>query len=848
MKNIPLYDLEGNIKDIHLLLAHLNKNKEDETLYEHLNKTIYYFYKINELKGIEDCIDNIISKFVVNDRYLSEGEGLLIKEMFVNAIYLHDIGKINPAFQKNKMKNEYVETITNNSEHSLMSALIYLDIYDKKVKTILDRKVKKFVEYLMYLNAYCISKHHSYLRDLNDFLSNLETLKSTLIETPEYIEYYINSSIESMDFTQYKNPFESRDIIQKKESYCYGEVYVLMKLLYSSIVTCDFYSTYDYMNEGIEDFGVIEEISSLINEYENSDIYASINKYKAYISGESNDNPYENKPINRLRTEMFLESEKNLKENIQGNIFYLEAPTGSGKTNTSINLALKIIEKDKNFNKIFYIFPFNTLIEQTQESLNNLFNGKGQERGIAIINSITPVITNDEQSRNEILGSINYEKYLLNRQFLHYPIVLTTHINFFNYLFGIGKEVNFPLLHLCNSVIIIDEVQSYRNDIWKEIIMFLDKYAKLLNIKIIIMSATLPKLDKLIGDNQESNFIELIKDKDKYYNHELFKNRVDLNYDLLEMDDITIEDIVDFVDGTWKQNGEARMLIEFITKKDARIFFNKIVENNPDKLIVELTGDDNKLTRRKILNNLKYKENGEYVLKDVLIVATQVIEAGVDIDMDIGFKDISILDSEEQFLGRINRSCENKGEVYFFNLRNPRIVYKNDHRVEMNLVSKEYQTYLENKDFEKFYIDCFERMEEKKNQFNVNNIENILDDLRFLRFENIYKKMKLIQQESYQIYLPTKINDDYEEIDGKIIWEKYLKLITDQDLGYAEKKVKLSQVYEKMNYFLYNVHKEPRTYKYIIGNIYYIENGEDYITEGKFDREKFEEKEEGLFL
>lgn len=34
--------------------------------------------------------------------------------------------------------------------------------------------------------------------------------------------------------------------------------------------------------------------------------------------------------------------------------------------------------------------------------------------------------------------------------------------------------------------------------------------------------------------------------------------------------------------------------------------------------------------------------------------------------MDIGYKDISMLDSEEQFLGRINRSCKKTGcKVYF---------------------------------------------------------------------------------------------------------------------------------------------------------------------------------------
>ena len=50
--------------------------------------------------------------------------------------------------------------------------------------------------------------------------------------------------------------------------------------------------------------------------------------------------------------------------------------------------------------------------------------------------------------------------------------------------------------------------------------------------------------------------------------------------------------------------------------------------------------------------------------------------------MDIGYKDISKLDSEEQFMGRINRSCkeDGKGIVYFFNLNKATNIYKGDER------------------------------------------------------------------------------------------------------------------------------------------------------------------------
>ena len=104
-----------------------------------------------------------------------------------------------------------------------------------------------------------------------------------------------------------------------------------------------------------------------------------------------------------------------------------------------------------------------------------------------------------------------------------------------------------------------------------------------------------------------------------------------------------------------------------------------------------MTGDDNKYSRQKIIE--KTKEN-----EPIILVATQTIEAGVDIDMDIGFKDISFLDGEEQFIGRINRSNKKKNcMVYFFNLDDARNVYRKDKRTGYNLKKEEDRKWLENK-------------------------------------------------------------------------------------------------------------------------------------------------------
>lgn len=112
-----------------------------------------------------------------------------------------------------------------------------------------------------------------------------------------------------------------------------------------------------------------------------------------------------------------------------------------------------------------------------------------------------------------------------------------------------------------------------------------------------------------------------------------------------------------------------------------------------------MTGDSKIQDRKKIIEKIKGQ-------KSVLLIATQVIEAGVDIDMDIGYKDISRLDSEEQFMGRVNRSAKRKGMVYFFDLDDATGVYGSDDvRIEekVTLKMEAMRKILTTKDFPKFY-------------------------------------------------------------------------------------------------------------------------------------------------
>src|SRR5690606_6094201 len=97
--------------------------------------------------------------------------------------------------------------------------------------------------------------------------------------------------------------------------------------------------------------------------------------------------------------------------------------------------------------------------------------------------------------------------------------------------------------------------------------------------------------------------------------------------------------------GKAKPLGSVYTIVEFIFKKTATEFHQIIKHTDFFDEIFVLSGTILEHRRRYIINFLKNKSNRK---KKILLITTQVVEAGVDIDMDLGFKDRSLIDSDEQ--------------------------------------------------------------------------------------------------------------------------------------------------------------------------------------------------------
>lgn len=829
--------IENVLEDPDVCFAHLLEEEEKkETLQEHTKRCQKYWKMMVEQRGLISIFDNFKNRYL---QVISEEGKHLFDVMTVNIVTWHDFGKCNPRFQKDKMKHSWhMDLVPDNvigSRHSILSAMFYLDYFIERINQLEDKQERTKLKDFAYMYSYVISRHHGNLSDFSEYMNELLGIGNTEIgeKAWEWYQKWKNGETVKL-YKHFTGNMENRLEMQTQ-----GEaigLYAWIRLQFSLLTAADYYATSEFMS-GIEvtDFGKFGDIQPLIRQYEDGEVQKKIRNYQKEIYPMEPEKLQQVSEINILRTELFSEAEENLKRNKGQSVFYLEAPTGSGKSNTAMNLSFTLMQENSDLRKLFYIYPFNTLVEQNMSILEKTFGNKKEIMSqIAVVNSLVP-FKNKKEVEEDRENSKKYQEILLDRQFLNYPFILSTHVMLFRTMFGNAKEDVFGFQQLCHSVIVLDEIQSYKINLWSEMIAFLKEFAELLDIKVIIMSATLPNLE-VLTDHKE-NAVRLISDCSKYFHHKMFRERVVPKYDLLE-EDITLESLAEHV----LENKNKKVLIEFIKKASAEEFYRILGERVESVFL--MTGDSSIQERKDLIKKIKE-------LSSVILVATQVIEAGVDIDMDIGFKDISRLDSEEQFMGRINRSGKKDGVVYFFNLDEAKSIYKEDVRGDerFTLMVPEIRTLLETKNFSDFYeSDILPVLKKKGEMIDKNNLKEFFSQkVGILNMPEVAEKMKLIDDNTQGIFIcfGRKLGD----VDSRMLWRKYKELLENTQMNYAEKKVRLHDLRSEMNAFIYQFKNSALVEaNEHIGDLYFIENGEQYFDEnGVLKRELFNDNTD-LFL
>jgi CRISPR-associated endonuclease/helicase Cas3 len=326
---------------------------------------------------------------------------------------------------------------------------------------------------------------------------------------------------------------------------------------------------------------------------------------------------------------------------IEDTYFYtLTAPTGIGKTLTSLQAAL-YIKKRCGSSRIIYAVPFINIIEQSKNDYKNIFED------IVCHYSFSGIENYQDTSLNIDQALVEIESWEDN-------IILTTFVQLFHTIIKPSNSSAKKIKNLYNSIIILDEIQSipehYKAFIGT-MIYFLAKHYK---VRFILMTATQPKIleyaIKAGVVEEEIQVLELLPNYKKYFKEQKVRTRLIFHGEPISGDEFCDKIISNHPPETNKQS----ILIVVNTIRRSKEVFNRLKDEykNVEYLSTSLISVD----RRKVIDKVRklLKKN-----EPVILVSTQSIEAGVDVSFDIGYRDIAPWESLVQVAGRINREGNN---------------------------------------------------------------------------------------------------------------------------------------------------------------------------------------------
>lgn len=702
------------------------------------------------------------------------------KEAYIIIAYCHDFGKYTSYFQ-DYLRSKKRSSLSN---HGFISAIFGAYIGFKQFG---EGDILPLIIYNVIIN------HHGSLENFSENLPysfknvTRENMSSNLLEKVDIaynqmkdIKLNMDAIIEDMSVLGIKQEFIDfmnathviEDVLgklkkldlQSRRSLKSHDNYFIHQMLYSALIFADKLSAADI---------------PLISEQYVS--FQELNIARKAKFTKSNDT------IDIVREEIFNNVVNKLeKEYNNSRIFSITAPTGTGKTITGFFAALKLKELLGDDRKIIYSLPFTSIIEQNYERIYDLFdNVKGFEKNHSRFILKHHSLSNVEYE-NEYRDYSKTEAELLIENWTS-GVIITTFVQLLETLIGTRNRMLKKFISIKRTIIILDEVQAIDIKYFALVEYVLKKICEYFDVYIIIMTATKPLI--------LTEAIELVEDNEKYFKQ---FNRTKL---IVDIENKPVDEfITEFID---RLENKSYMIVCNTIKESLDIY--KGIKNL-DRDVYYLSTNLLPIHRQKRIQEIKDKLSRR---EKIILVSTQVVEAGVDLDFDIVIRDMGPIDSIIQCAGRCNRnSGGNIGEVYIKSIidQNGRpfsnYIYGSTLiNISKDLLSKENIIY--EKGYYELINEYFRVIKENKSQQESRDyIESILN-LNFSDGEYSLKTFSLIKDNPGYIDV-FFIYDDTAEL----AYEKYKTLLTIKD-------------YEKKREIYLSIQKDIRNYTISVPVKYY---------------------------
>lgn len=314
-----------------------------------------------------------------------------------------------------------------------------------------------------------------------------------------------------------------------------------------------------------------------------------------------------------------------------GGIFRLNVPTGGGKTLSSLRYALAHAGQYKK-QRIIFTSPLLSILDQNAKEIRDYIQDDS-----LILEHHSNLIRTEEDGQQLDKRELLVETWAP-------PIILTTLVQLLNTLFS-GKITAIRRFHaLCNSVIVIDEVQTVPSKMLTLFSLAINFLTEICGTTVVLCSATQPCMEQ-IEHPLHTPIVDLVPYDPDLWN--VFRRT--------EIQDGGVMPLAQIAGLALTQLETAdSLLIVCNTKEQARQLYDLLKQEN--LCLFFLSAAMCVAHRRDTLDKLKnaLKQSGQ----KIVCVSTQVIEAGVDISFSCVIRLCAGMDSVVQAAGRCNRNGE----------------------------------------------------------------------------------------------------------------------------------------------------------------------------------------------
>lgn len=632
-----------------------------------------------------------------------------LEELLRIATETHDLGKATVSFQK-YLKGEHNGHL---KDHALISACFAHYVAEKKG---MDNWQKAAV-------FFSVLGHHGSLKEIDpdkdialqsERISKIQEQAKNIAETtlhevrewkkqfPEYryIFRFINKAAKSPEKILNNvgtTLWNLNDEAEEVSPYENVKRFLIAKMVYSLLVTADTLSA----ALRTDDIDQIIKVNPPLPEH--------LDNFVSRLP--------KNREIDSVRSAIYNKARQT---RIRNKINILELPTGAGKTFTGIRLMTAAGRP------IIYTLPYTSIIDQTVSILQNdeLYDG-----------NVLPyhhLAKGDEQEENK-----DYDQKVLERivEGWFSPIVVTTYEQVMYALVWNQKRFSQRMHAIGRYALILDEIQSVPARIWDATWYVLRAVSELFEIPILVMSATVPKIP-----NHAANVVQRLQIHPSTEDKQVFIRRTFKYAPKINSTEQVARKVVELA----KQHDKVLCVVN--TRCDAyKIYEN--VKKETGKEVILLSAHIPPNERLKRIKCIKE------CLKRWVVISTQVVEAGVDIDADVLVRDIAPLDSIVQSAGRCNRNGEReRGQVIITEIKDTsgRLrAYTIYNQTIVNITREILKNMPENADdawieeqMEKFYESVLDKTRKEEDM----GYEGIPVLMGKMRFDEVRENFALIQE------------------------------------------------------------------------------------------------------